>query len=186
LLRGKPEFVLDTQATLAQGEWRGKLTLNFQDPGAINPAQDPMSLLGALEKGLADITASKPLVETVLIESGETELAGAAQGTGSGSGRTGRANHGRAAGCAAASGIDGRRLRSTGRRSLPNHRAVRGWQVVRERSRKFRWHRPVDQESSNDVETMPLIPDDGGEEEEMPSAPGSDAEKPSQEKPTPQ
>ena len=27
----------------------GKLTLNFQDPGAINPAQDPMSLLGALE-----------------------------------------------------------------------------------------------------------------------------------------
>ena len=42
----------------------------------------------------------------------------------------------------------------------------------------------MDQESSNDVETMPMTPDDGGEAEGMPSAPGSDAEKPSQEKPT--
>ncbi len=74
LLRGKPEFVLDTQATLTQGEWRGKLTLNFQDPGTINPMLNPMSLLGALEKGLANVAASKPLVETVLAELAKEDL----------------------------------------------------------------------------------------------------------------
>jgi hypothetical protein len=136
LLRGKPEFVLDTQAKLAQGEWQGKLTLNFQDPGAIDPAQDPMSLLGALQKGLADITASKPLggnrADRVIAKQ---DLQAQLKGARSGSGRTGRANDGRAAGCTAASGNDGCRLRPTGRRSLPNHGAVRGWQVVRERSR---------------------------------------------------
>lgn len=66
LLRGKPEFVLDTQAKLAQGDWQGKLTLNFQDAGAIDPVQNPASLLGALEKGLAEVAVSKRLAETVL------------------------------------------------------------------------------------------------------------------------
>lgn len=66
LLPGKPEVLLDTQATLTQGEWRGQLTLNFQDPGVIDLIQNPMSVLGILEKGLADINVSKPLLEAVL------------------------------------------------------------------------------------------------------------------------
>jgi len=67
LLRGKPEFVLDTQAKLAQGDWQGKLTLNFQDYGDIDPAQNPAGLLSALQKGLAEISVSKTLAETVLV-----------------------------------------------------------------------------------------------------------------------
>lgn len=66
LLRGKPEFVLDTQAKLAQGDWQGKLTLNFQDYGDIDPAQNPAGLLSALQKGLAEVAVSKSLAETVL------------------------------------------------------------------------------------------------------------------------
>jgi len=66
LLRGKPQFVLETQAKVAQGEWQGKLTLDFQDFGDVNPFQDPASLVGALKAGLADATASRALVETVL------------------------------------------------------------------------------------------------------------------------
>lgn len=67
LLRGKPEFVLDTQAKLAQGDWQGKLTLNFQDYGDIDPVQNPAGLLSALQKGLAEISVSKTLAETVLV-----------------------------------------------------------------------------------------------------------------------
>jgi uncharacterized protein YdgA (DUF945 family) len=74
LLRGKPEFVLDTQATLAQGEWLGKLTLNFQDFGDVNLSQNPAGALGALEKGLAEATASKALVETLLADTIEEQL----------------------------------------------------------------------------------------------------------------
>ncbi len=66
LLRGKPEFVFDTQAKLTQGDWQGRLTLNFQDFGEIDPLQNPAGLLGALEKGLAEIAVSKTLAETVL------------------------------------------------------------------------------------------------------------------------
>lgn len=74
LLRGKPEFVLDTQAKLAQGDWQGKLTLNFQDAGAIDPVQNPASLLGALEKGLAEVAVSKKLAETVLTNIAKEQL----------------------------------------------------------------------------------------------------------------
>jgi uncharacterized protein YdgA (DUF945 family) len=48
------------------GDWQGKLTLNFQDFNEANLLQDPSSLLGALEKGTADVAASRALVETVL------------------------------------------------------------------------------------------------------------------------
>ncbi|MFZ1641362.1 MAG: YdgA family protein [Candidatus Contendobacter sp.] len=74
LLRGKPEFTLDSQAKLAQGDWQGKLVLNFQDFGEINLLLDPSGLLGALEKGAADVTASKTLVETLLTETTREEL----------------------------------------------------------------------------------------------------------------
>lgn len=67
LLHGKPEFALDTQAKLAQGDWLGQLTLNFQDYGTIDPMQNPTSLLNALKKGLAEMTVSKNLAETVLV-----------------------------------------------------------------------------------------------------------------------
>ncbi len=68
LLAGQPELVLDTQAKMSQGDWQGKMTLNFQDFDESNWLQDPSSLLGALEKGSADLSASKALVETLLIE----------------------------------------------------------------------------------------------------------------------
>lgn len=74
LLRGKPEFVLDTQATLTQGEWQGKLTLNFQDFGDVNLLLNPAGLLGALEKGLAEVAAPKALVETLLADALEEQL----------------------------------------------------------------------------------------------------------------
>jgi len=66
LLRGKPEFTFDSQAEMTQGRWQGKLVLNFQDFGETNLLQDPSGLLGALEKGTAEVAASKALVEAVL------------------------------------------------------------------------------------------------------------------------
>lgn len=74
LLAGKPEFMIDTQAKMTQGDWQGQLTLNFQDFNEANLLQDPSSLLGALEKGSADVTASKTLVETVLTDQIMNEL----------------------------------------------------------------------------------------------------------------
>ena len=74
LLRGKPEFALDSQAKLAQGDWQGKLTLNFQDFSEVNLLQDPSGLLGALEKGMADVVASKKLVEALLISTIQEQL----------------------------------------------------------------------------------------------------------------
>lgn len=76
LLNGKPEFLIDSQAKLAQGDWQGKLTLNFQSLGEINPLLDPSGLMKALEKGAADVAASKPLVEALLMSTAkETALA---------------------------------------------------------------------------------------------------------------
>ncbi|HRW67476.1 MAG TPA: DUF945 family protein, partial [Candidatus Competibacter sp.] len=165
--------------------WRGKLTLNFQDPGAINPAQDPMSLLGALEKGLADITASKPLVETVLIDQAKKDL------------QTQLKEQGQEAGEQAVQTMAEQQVaqqlqglmaagfvRLEGDRYQTTARFEGGKLFVNDQ--EIPLAPSMDQESSNDVETMPLMPDDGVKEEEMPSAPGSDAEKPSQEKPTPQ
>lgn len=74
LLRGRPEFVFDSQAKLAQGDWRGKLTLNFQDYGALDPAQDLGGLLHAVAKGLAEIKVSKSLAETVLTQLAQSQL----------------------------------------------------------------------------------------------------------------
>jgi uncharacterized protein YdgA (DUF945 family) len=74
LLRGKPELALDTQASLTQGDWQGQLTLNFQDFGDMSALQDPTGLLAALEKGLAEVTASKTLVETMLTDTISEEL----------------------------------------------------------------------------------------------------------------
>ena len=79
LLRGKPEFTLDSQAKLAQGDWQGKLTLSFQDFGEVNLLVNPSSLLGALEKGAADVAASKALVETLLISTTKEQLMAQAQ-----------------------------------------------------------------------------------------------------------
>ncbi len=76
LLRGKPEFVLDSQATLSNGEWQGKLSLNFQDFGDVNLLQSPIGLLGALEKGLAELAISKGLLETALTDAIKEELKG--------------------------------------------------------------------------------------------------------------
>jgi len=80
LLRGKPEFTLDSQAKLTQGDWQGKLTLNFQDFGAANLLLDPSALLGALEKGTADVAASKTLVEALLIGTVKEQLMAQAKG----------------------------------------------------------------------------------------------------------
>lgn len=66
LLIGKPEFTLDTQAKLSEGVWQGKLILNFQDFDMMNSMQNPMGLLAMLEKGLADFTVSRALLETEL------------------------------------------------------------------------------------------------------------------------
>jgi uncharacterized protein YdgA (DUF945 family) len=185
LLRGKPEFVLDTQATLAQGEWRGKLTLNFQDPGAINPAQDPMSLLGALEKGLADITASKPLVETMLIGQAKQDLQAQLKEQGQEAGEQAVQTMAEQQVAQQLQGLMAAGfVRLEGDRYQTTARFESGKLFVNDR--EIPLAPSVDQESSNDVETMPMIPDDGVKEEEMPSAPGSDTEKPSQEKPTPQ
>lgn len=74
LLRGKPEFALDSQAKLTQGDWQGKLTLNFQDFGEVNLLLDPSGLLGALEKGAADVVASKALIEALLIGTTKEQL----------------------------------------------------------------------------------------------------------------
>lgn len=74
LLAGKPEFMIDTQAKMTLGDWQGKLTLNFQDFNETNLLQDPSSLLGALEKGTADVAASRALVETMLTDQIMDEL----------------------------------------------------------------------------------------------------------------
>ncbi|MBL8248053.1 MAG: DUF945 family protein, partial [Candidatus Competibacter sp.] len=66
LLIGKPEFTLDTQAKLSEGAWQGKLVLNFQDFDMMNSMRNPMGLLAMLEKGLADFTVSRALLETEL------------------------------------------------------------------------------------------------------------------------
>ncbi len=66
LLLGKPEFTLDTQAKLSEGVWQGQLVLNFQDFDLMNSMQNPMGMLAALEKGSADVTVSKALLETEL------------------------------------------------------------------------------------------------------------------------
>lgn len=68
LLQGKPEFALETQGKLNQDEWQAKLVLNFQDFGDINLLQDPAGLLGALEKGMAEVKASKALVEIIVAD----------------------------------------------------------------------------------------------------------------------
>ncbi|MDG4556574.1 MAG: YdgA family protein [Candidatus Contendobacter sp.] len=82
LLRGKPEFTLDSQAKLAQGDWQGKLTLNFQDFGEANLLLDPSALLGAVEKGTAEVAASKALVEALLIGTIKEQLMAQAQAQG--------------------------------------------------------------------------------------------------------
>ncbi len=41
------------------------MVLNFQDFGEANLLLDPSGLLGALEKGMADVAASRTLVETL-------------------------------------------------------------------------------------------------------------------------
>jgi uncharacterized protein YdgA (DUF945 family) len=48
--------------------------LNFQDFNEANVLQDPSSLLDALEKGAADVAASKALVENVLTDQLINEL----------------------------------------------------------------------------------------------------------------
>lgn len=65
-LIGKPEFTLDTQAKLSEGVWQGKLVLNFQDFDLAGSMQNPMGMLAMLEKGLADVTVSKALLEKEL------------------------------------------------------------------------------------------------------------------------
>ncbi|MDS4029784.1 MAG: YdgA family protein [Candidatus Contendobacter sp.] len=82
LLRGKPEFTLDSQAKLAQGDWQGKLTLNFQDFSEANLLLDPSALLGAVEKGAAEVAASKALVEALLIDTIKEQLMAQAQAQG--------------------------------------------------------------------------------------------------------
>jgi hypothetical protein len=66
LLLGKPEFTLDIQAKLSEGLWQSKLVLNFQ--GFRHEPSDAESdgMAGALEKGSADATVSKALLETEL------------------------------------------------------------------------------------------------------------------------
>ena len=75
LLLGKPECALDTQAKLSEGTWQGKLVLNFQDFDLMNSMQNPMGLLAALEKGSADVTVSKALLETELNKMSEGQAA---------------------------------------------------------------------------------------------------------------
>lgn len=80
LLQGKPEYLLETQAKLAEGEWQGKLVLNFQDFDVMSAMQNPMGFLAALEKGLADMTVSKALLETELKKIGEDQALQQIQG----------------------------------------------------------------------------------------------------------
>ena len=179
LLRGKPEFVLDTQATLPQGEWRGKLTLNFQDPGAINPAQDPMSLLGALEKGLADIAASKLLVETVLIDQAKKDLQAQLKEQGQEAGEQAVQTLAEQQVAQQLQGLTAAGfIRLEGDRYQSTARFEGGKLLVNDR--EIPLAPPVDEESSNDVETMPLEPDDDVQQEEMPLEPDGGTEAPSQ------
>ncbi len=72
LLVGKPEFMLDTQAQLTnEGDWQGKLTLNLQDFDMSQASQSATGFLAALEKGLAEMTVSKALLEKELNDATE-------------------------------------------------------------------------------------------------------------------
>ena len=185
LLRGKLEFVLDTQATLTQGEWQGKLTLNFQDPGAINPAQDPMSLLGALEKGLADIAASKLLVETVLTELAKEDLRAQVKEQGQEAGEQAVQT---LAAQQVAQQLQGMTaagfIRLEGDRYQTTARFEGGKLFVNDQ--EIPLAPPVDEENPNDLEALPLEPGDGFQEEETPLAPDGGGEEPPQGKPTQQ
>ena len=75
LLLGKPEFTLDIQAKLSEGLWQSKLVLNFQDFDMNQAMQNPMGWLAALEKGSADATVSKALLETELNKMSEGQAA---------------------------------------------------------------------------------------------------------------
>jgi uncharacterized protein YdgA (DUF945 family) len=79
LLAGKPELIIDTQAKLAQGDWQGKLTLNFQDFDDSALLQGTEGLLKqVLVKGIAEVNVSKTLAENVLIALNKqgTQIAG--------------------------------------------------------------------------------------------------------------
>lgn len=67
---------------LIQGEWQGSLKLNFQDPGEVNPQVDPSGLLGALEKGVADVVASRELIEALLTNTTQGQLLAQAKAQG--------------------------------------------------------------------------------------------------------
>lgn len=74
LLRGKPEFVLDSQAKLAQGDWQGKLTLNFQELDETGSLENIATLLKIVEKGSGELTVSKSLVDAMLSDSTKAQL----------------------------------------------------------------------------------------------------------------
>lgn len=74
LLRGKPEIALDTEAKVTQGDWRGKLVLNFQDYGDPDAIPDLSAMLKILEKGSAEIVVSKGLANVLVERVGEQQL----------------------------------------------------------------------------------------------------------------
>lgn len=74
LLRGKPELLLDTEAKVTQGDWRGKLSLSFQDYGEPDAVTDLSTLLKILEKGSAEIVVSKGLADAMVARAGEQQL----------------------------------------------------------------------------------------------------------------
>ncbi len=183
LLRGKPEFVFDTQATLTQGEWRGKLTLNFQDPGAINPAQNPMSLLGSLEKGLADITASKLLVETVLKGLAKEDLQAQVKEQGQEAGEQAVQTLAEQQVAQQLQGLTAAGfIRLSGDQYQTTARFEGGKLFVNDQEIPL----PVAEDDSSNLGAMPLEPDDGIQEEEMPLEPDSSAGEPAPEKPAPE
>lgn len=65
LLAGKPELLFDTQGKVGTDEWQGQLSLNFQP---FDVAKANQALGGVLEKGTADVAASKSLVERLLVD----------------------------------------------------------------------------------------------------------------------
>ncbi|MDG4552677.1 MAG: YdgA family protein [Candidatus Competibacter sp.] len=185
LLRGKPEFVLDTQATLTQGEWRSKLTLNFQDPGAINPAQDPMSLLGSLEKGLADITASKLLVETVLKDLAKADLQAQVEEQGQEAGEQAVQAMAEQQVAQQLQGLTAAGfIRLSGDQYRSTARFEGGKLFVNDQ--EIPLASAVAEDDASGLEAMPLEPDDGVQEEEPPLEPDSGPGEPAQEKPTQQ
>lgn len=74
LLNGKPEMVLDTEAKVTQGDWRGKLVLNFQNYGESDAVPDLSTLLKVLEKGSADLVVSRNLANALVAQAGEQQL----------------------------------------------------------------------------------------------------------------